>query len=179
MRDRSRPRTALDWIGIAATASVLAFLAATGFYGLMSGVTATLAYEATNLWIGLGCAALAMLCALYLAVEITSPGNFKLGVFFLVVCGFAGYYASIVGIPTITAQWAGQRGSVVFTVTEASMPTGARSCSYAIEATNADFVTLRLCAQTMTPRPRAGDRVQVDGYRSDWGITLDAVAVVP
>ncbi|MDB5613476.1 MAG: hypothetical protein JWQ22_1129 [Devosia sp.] len=100
----------------------------------MSGFTATTVYEAANLWVGFALAAVAVLCVLYLAVEIKPPVTMKFGLFSAVLCGFGGYYAIIAGIPTIGAQWAGTRGTVVFTVTEAGLDWSARNCHYSVKA---------------------------------------------
>lgn len=152
--------------------------AAVALYGMMSGFTPTLAYEAANLWVGLGCALLAGLCGVYLMIELAPRARLRAQLLLPVVCGFAGYYATIAGIPTIHAQWAGQRGSAEFLVTDASMPWGAKSCSFSVEGANPGYAQLRLCADKLEPRPRAGDRLRVDGNISDWGITTDLVTVL-
>lgn len=175
---QAKVRSPLDWAGITGTMLALAFFAATALYGTMSGFTPTLAYEATNLWVGLGCAGLAGLCGIYLMVEIIRPANLRVGLLLPVVCAFAGYYATIAGIPTIAAQWGGQRGAVLFSVTDASMPWGSKSCNFAIRAVNPDYAELRLCADELQPRPAVGDQLRVEGNISDWGITTDSVSVL-
>jgi hypothetical protein len=176
--ESARHRGAIDRVGMVVTASVLVAFACIAMYGLMSGFTATKSYEASIIWVGGSCAALCALCGLYIMLEWLPPANVKLGLFFLVICGFAGYYATIAGAPAIATERAGNRGEVLFGVTSASMPWGSKSCNYAVVAVNPDYAELRFCADTMTPRPRVGDSIRLAGFVSAWGIKAESTTVL-
>ena len=176
--DSVRQRGVFDRVGIAVTIAVLVSFACIAIYGLMSGFTATKSYEAATIWVGGGCALLCGLCGLYVMFEWMPPANVKLGLFFLVVCGFAGYYATIAGVPAIAAELEGNRGEVLFGVTSASMPWGSKSCNYSVIAVNPDYAELRFCADTMTPRPRIGDSIMQAGFVSAWGIKAETTTVL-
>lgn len=175
MRNRAQPRSVLDWIGIAATGALLIFFAATGLYGAMTAFTPTLTYEGANLWVGLVCAGLSALCGLYLCLELDSD-RLRLGAS-IVVAAFAGYYATIGGIPALAAQWDGNQGLVPFTVVEIGL--GSRTCGYNFVGHNPDYAQLRLCGDGISPRLKVGDRVLVHGHVSDWGTTVNDVTVAP
>ena len=176
--DNARHRSVFDRIGMAATSAVLVAFACIAMYGLMSGFTATRSYEAATIWVGGCCATLCALCGLYITLEWLPPSNLKLGLFFLVISGFAGYYATIAGVPAIAAEVDGKRGEVLFGVTSASMPWGSKSCNYAVVAVNPDYAELRFCADQITPRPRVGDSIRQTGFVSAWGIKAEATTVL-
>ena len=176
MRAQTARRTVLDWCAIAAVGTVLAFFIGMAVYGLLTGFTPSLRYADANFWVALGCAALAGLCGLYLIAELSGWRKVRL-LPLLVLCAAAGYYAAITGVPSAATQWLGETSTVDFAVTRRDVSWG-RNCTFRLAARNPDYAEYRTCADGLVPQPQVGDVLRVSGYRSDWGLSNEAVLVV-
>lgn len=173
----SERRSVLDWLGVLIMGAFLLSVFATAIYGFMCVFTPTVNYQEANLWAGMVCALLAALAALYLVIELSGWGRVR-PLVLAILCAVAGYFAALSGLPAIFTQGQGIFGTVDFKIVGTELSWG-RYCAISLTAANADFATMRLCADGLVPAPRAGDRLRVTAFISDWGLTVEGLQVLP
>ncbi|MEO5804985.1 hypothetical protein [Devosia sp.] len=174
--DATEEWSLLDRIGVAACCAVLLGFAMIAPIGPGRGFVTTRAYSEANIWVGLACAVLCALCALYVIAQLLPATGWRGTIATLVVACAAGYYCALSSVPAVLGESRGTTGTVIFQVNEITIG-GSRNCGRAI-ARNLKYDDFSQCARSIVPRPQLGDRLEITGKVSEWGVQPKQIRVL-
>lgn len=170
-------RQPLDWALIALAILILVIAAAVGGYGFSVAYVTTLSWEHEYEWVSLVCGLITAGCAAYLLLEYTGPRNQRAVIAAIITAAVLGWFAPSNGVPAILTALDGKPGVEVFEVEH--IGSGGRSCPTRVTARHPEYSELRVCITAFKGRrPGVGERFEVEGRVSPWGMTRERYRVL-